>query len=194
MAQDDRPITDFLRILATGKREGLDGLVEILYSTLWRMCRSHLRNLPVGSLTPTALLNELYIDLANRFPELANRKQFFAYAHRAIEHVAVSSLRKDKAKKRGGGLHRVDLEEVDLPDEREGSEMVEVFEVLSRIEEQDPQLAEIIKLRVFDGISEREAAEILGISRKRLQKQWVTARSLLTHLLGAEKEARNGTF
>jgi len=193
MTEDSRPITGLLRTLAEGKREGLDGLVEILYTTLWRMCRSHLRKLPAGSLTPTALLNELYIDLADRFPDLANRNQFFAYAHKAIEHLAVSSLRKGDAKKRGGGLRRVDLEKVDLADEREGPEMIEVFEVLARVEAQDPQLAEIIKLRVFDGRSERESAELLGISRKRLQTQWAAARSLLAHLLGVDRRRTDGT-
>jgi RNA polymerase sigma factor (TIGR02999 family) len=193
MPPDDRPITDFLRILAQGNREGLDGLVEILYTTLWRMCRSHLRKLPAGPLTATALLHELYIDLAGRFPDLANRKKFFAYAHVAIRHLALSSLREEEAKKRGGDLKRVDLEDIDLPDVREGPELVEVFEVLARVEAQDPQVAEIIKLRFFDGRSERETAELLGISRKRLQTQWISARNLLAHLLTADKRRTNGT-
>lgn len=193
MAQDSRPITDLLRVLAEGKREGLDQLVELLYTTLWRMCRSRLRKLPAGALTPTALLNELYIDLSGRFPDLANRQKFFAYAHAAIRHLALDSLREGEAKKRGGGLQRVDLEEIDLPDEREGPEIVEAFEVLARVEAQDPDLAEIIKLRVFDGRSERETAELLGISRKKLQKQWITARSLLAHLMGQRRRTKDGT-
>jgi RNA polymerase sigma factor (TIGR02999 family) len=189
MVQDTRPITDLLRVLAEGKREGLDQLIELLYKTLWRMCRSHLRRLPAGALTPTALLNELYIDLSDRFPDLANRRKFFAYAHVAIRHLALDLLRESDAKKRGGGLRRVDLEEIDLPDAREGPEIVEVFEVLARVEAQDPDLAELIKLRVFDGRSERETAELLGVSRKKLQKQWITARSLLVSLLGLNRRA-----
>jgi len=193
MAQDDRPITDLLRVLGEGKREGLDQLVELLYTTLWRMCRSHLRKLPAGALSPTALLNELYIDLSDRFPDLANRQTFFAYAHAAIHHLALDSLREGEAKKRGGGLQRVDLEAIDLPDEREGPEIIEVFEVLARVEAQDPDLAELIKLRVFDGRSERETAELLGISRKKLQKQWITARSLLVHLLDPHRGKKDET-
>lgn len=194
MADDARPITEMLRLLGQGNREGLDQLVELLYTTLWRMCRSHLGKLPAGALSPTALLNELYIDLARRYPDLTNRGQFFAYAHKAIRHLAVSSLRKDEAKKRGGEFQRVPLEGLDLPDERTGLEMVEVFEVLARVEAQDPQLAEIIKLRVFDGRSERETAEILEISRKRLQTQWAAARGLLAHLLGVDRRKTDGTL
>jgi len=187
MAEDPRPITDLLRRLGQGDREGLDELVGLLYTTLRRMCRSHLGRLPAGLLTPTALLHELYLDLADRFPDLPNRQKFFAYAHRAIEHLAVSSLRKSKAKKRGGDQRQVSLEGVDLPDLRDGPEIVMVFEVLARVEEQDPELAEIVKLRVFDRLSERATAEELGISRKTVQKQWIAARSLLVHLLGADR-------
>src|ERR1700689_80244 len=92
MADDARPITDLLRRLGQGDRGALDQLVELLYTTLWRMCRSRLGRLPPGSLTATALLNELYIDLAGRFPDLANRRQFFAYAHEAIAGLSHPSI------------------------------------------------------------------------------------------------------
>jgi RNA polymerase sigma factor (TIGR02999 family) len=194
MAEDARPITDLLHLLGQGDREGLDELVGLLYTTLRRMCQAHLRRLPAGMLTPTALLHELYLDLADRFPDLANRQKFFAYTHMAIEHLAVSSLRKEEALKRGGGSRRVALEDVELRDEREGPELVMIFEVLARVEAQDPELAEIVKLLVFDGLSERATAAELGISRKRVRKQWTAARSLLVHLLGIEGGTKHGAL
>lgn len=198
MGEDARPITDLLHRLAQGDREGLDELVSLLYTTLRGMCQSHLGRLPAGLLTPTALLHELYLDLARRFPDLANRQKFFAYAHAAIEHLAVSALRKEGAAKRGGGRKRIPVEAVQVRDERddlEGAEaVVLVFEVLARVEEQDPELAAVVKLRVFDGLSERATAEKLGISRKRVQRQWTTARSLLAHLLGVEGRLKRGAL
>jgi RNA polymerase sigma factor (TIGR02999 family) len=195
MAEDARPITDLLRRLGQGDRQGLDELVGLLYATLLRMCKSRLSKLPKGSLTPTALLNELYIDLSDRFPDLGSRGKFFAYANKAIKHLAIGSLRKDDAQKRGGDREHVPIEQAaGLSDDREGPEIVEVFEVLARIEAQDPELAEIVKLRVFDGISERATAEELGITRKRVQKQWATARSLLAHLLGANRRKNDGAL
>jgi RNA polymerase sigma factor (TIGR02999 family) len=195
MGEDARPITDLLHRLAQGDREGLDELVSLLYTTLRGMCQSHLGKLPAGVLTPTVLLHELYLDLARRFPDLANRQKFFAYAHAAIEHLAVSALRKEGAAKRGGGSKRVPVEEVEVRDEREGAEAVMlVFEVLARVEAQDPELAAVVKLRVFDGMSERATAEELGISRKKVQRQWTTARSLLAHLLGVEGRTKRGAL
>jgi RNA polymerase sigma factor (TIGR02999 family) len=193
MADDDRRITGLLHLLSEGNREGLDQLFEVLHTTLYRMCERRLGKLPArDSFTPTALLHELYLDLAERYPEMDNRHQFFGYAYKAIRSVAVSHLRKEKAQIRGGHLRQIELEEVDLPDEREGTELVEAFEVLARVEAQDPKLAEIIRLRVFDGRSERETAELLGISRAQLRKQWEVARRLLAHLLGVDGRTKDG--
>lgn len=195
MADDGRPITDLLRRLGQGDREGLDALVGLVYTTLLRMCESRLKKLPAGSLTPAALLNELYLDLADRFPVLGGRGQFFAYANRAIEHLAIDTFRRDGAQKRGGDRERVPIEKVDLPDEREGPEdLLLFFEVMARVEAQDPELATIVKLRVFDRLSERATAEELGITRKRVQKQWATARSLLAHLLSARRRTGDGSL
>ncbi len=188
MADDDRRITGLLHLLSEGNREGLDQLFEVLHTTLYRMCERRLGKLPArDSFTPTALLHELYLDLAERYPEMDNRHQFFGYTYKAIQSVAVSHIRKVRAQVRGGHLQQVDLEGVDVPDEREGPEIVVVFEVLARVEAQDPKLAEIIRLRVFDGRSERETAELLGISRRQLRSQWEIARRLLAHLLGVSE-------
>jgi RNA polymerase sigma factor (TIGR02999 family) len=195
MGEDARPITDLLHRLAQGDREGLDELVGLLYTTLRGMCQSHLKKLPAGSLTPTALLHELYLDLAGRFPDLANRQKFFAYAHTAIKHLAVSALRKERAVIHGGGSSRVAPEDVELRDKGEGPEaLMLVFEVMAGVEAQDPELAEVVKLRVFDGLSERATAEELGISRKKVQRQWTAARSLLAHLLGVEGRLKRGAL
>lgn len=188
MTTEARPITNCLRLVSEGKREGLDQLIEILYTTLWRMCRRHLGWAPVGSLTPTALLHELYLDLHKRSPDLENREEFFGYAHVAVKHLAIGLARKMRARKRGGEFQQVDLDEIDLPDDREGPEIVEVFEVLARVAKQDPKIAQIIRLRVFDGHSERETAKLLGISRGSLQKQWEIGRRLLGHLLAPERK------
>ncbi|MFY9824903.1 MAG: sigma-70 family RNA polymerase sigma factor [Thermoanaerobaculia bacterium] len=188
MANRDRSITQLLHLMSEGNREGIDQLFEVLHTTLYRMCKRRLGKLPGrDSFTPTALLHELYLDLAERYPEIDNRHQFFGYAYKAIQSVAVSHIRREKAQIRGGHLRQIELEGVDVPDEREGTEIVEVFEILARVEAQDPKLAEIIRLRVFDGRSERESAELLGISRRQLRSQWEIGRRLLAHLLGTDR-------
>jgi RNA polymerase sigma factor (TIGR02999 family) len=192
MAEDDRPITEMLRLLGQGDREGLDRLVELLYTTLLRMCRGHLGRLPRGSLTTTDLLEELYLYLAKRSPDLANRGKFFAYAHEAMKHLALDSLRRERAKKRGGHLKPVPLDGVELADERPDQGLVEIFEVLERVEAQDPRFAEMIKLRIFDGLSDRKAAEELQMSRYEYKKEWNLALRLVTHLLGIDRRKTDG--
>jgi len=194
MDEDDRPITALLSRLGQGDREGLDQLMELVKTTLLGMCRSRLRRLPQGALTPTALLTELYIDLAGRLPDLANRSKFFAYAHEAIKHLALDLRRKERAKKRGGHLKQVPLDDLELADERPDQGLVEIFEVLERVEEQDPRFAAMIKLRIFDGLSERKAAEELQMSRYELRREWTTALRLLTHLLGRDQRKSDGAL
>lgn len=195
MADEDRPITDSLRLLGEGRREGLDQLFELLHATLRRMCAYRLGRLPArDSFTPTVLLHELYLDLEGRYPHFGNRHQFFAYAHNAIQHVAVNHLRRQRAEKRGGKVGHTDLDEVEIPDDRERAELalIDVFEVLARVEAQDPHLAEIIRLRIFDEHSEREVAKLLGITRRELRKHWEIARRLLAHLLGVDRREKDG--
>lgn len=194
MGEDDRPITAMLHLLGKGNREGLDQLMELVKTTLLNMCRSRLGKLPQGALTPTALLTELYLDLAKGTPDLANRGKFFGYAHEAIKHLALDSLRWDEAKKRGGHLKRVPLDGLELPDKRPDQEMVEIFEVLERVEVQDPRFAAMIKLRIFDGLSERKAAEELQMSRYEFKKEWTIALRLLTHLLGLDRRKTDGAL
>jgi len=194
MAEDDRPITEMLRLLGQGDREGLDRLVELLHTTLLHMCRAHLGRLPRGSLTTTELLDELYLYLAKRSPDLASRGKFFAYAHETIKHLAMDSRRRERAKKRGGHLKRVSLDSVEIPDERLDQELVEIFEVLERVEAEDPRLAEMIRLRIFDGLSERKAAEELQMSRYEFKKEWNIALRLLIHLLGLDRRKTDGAL
>lgn len=195
MVDDDRPITEMLRRLGEGDREGLDQLMELLRTTLLRRCRLQVGRVPGGALTGTELLDEIYLYLARRFPrlpKLANRGNFFAYTHKVMKHLAMDARRKERAQKRGGHLRRVPLEDVDLADERPDQEWVEIFEVLARVEAEDPEVAEIIKLRVFDGLSGRATAKELGISRERAHSQWIVAQSLLGHLLGANERISDG--
>jgi RNA polymerase sigma factor (TIGR02999 family) len=196
MADNDRPITELLHLLGQGDRRGLDRLMEVLRTTLLRRCRRQVGKVPGGALTGTELLDELYLYLARRFsnlPKLANRDSFFAYAHEAMKHLAMDARRKERAKKRGGHMRGVPIEDLrdDIPDERPDQEWVEIFEVLARVEAQDPEVAEMAKLRVFDGLSGRAAAAELGISREKAQRQWVAARSLLVHLLGVDRETED---
>jgi RNA polymerase sigma factor (sigma-70 family) len=195
MTEEKPSITDSLRLLGEGRPEGLDQVFEVLYGTLKRMCAYRLSRLPArDSFTPTVLLHELYLDLVGRDPEFGNRHQFFGYAHQAIKHIAISHIRRVRAPIRGGNVRHTDLEGVDIHDGRERAELalVEFFEVLARVEAQDPDFAEIIRLRIFDEHSERETAELLGISRRELRKQWVIGCRLLAHLLGVDRSKKDG--
>jgi RNA polymerase sigma factor (TIGR02999 family) len=96
-----------------------------------------------------------------------------------MRRILVESARRKGRNKHGGEVQRVELSESDLattiPDER----LLVIDEALSLLAEEDPQAAELVKLRFFAGFSITEAAEILGVSRSNAYAQWAYARAWL---------------
>jgi RNA polymerase sigma factor (TIGR02999 family) len=133
------------------------------------------------TLQPTALVHEAYLRLAGgeglRFE---NRAHFFGAAATAIRRVLVEHARRRGRAKRGGGMPRVGLEELPdtsgtLPDET----LVAVDEVLARLAEFAPELARIVELRFFAGMTIPETARLLGVSETTIQRDWRVARAWL---------------
>lgn len=116
-----------------------------------------------------------------------NRAPFFAFAARLMRRVLVEHARSAHALKRGGGAgERVDLELADLPDGRQTIGALELDDILSRLEAQDPFLVQLIELRFFSGLTEVEAAKALGVPRTRVQREWSAGRRLLATMLRGE--------
>ena len=83
------------------------------------------------------------------------------------------------APKHGGELNRVELGESDLATTTPDDRLLAIDEALDRLSADDPQAAELVKLRFFAGFSLTEAAEILGMSRTSAYEQWAYARAWL---------------
>jgi len=109
-----------------------------------------------------------------------SRGHFFAAAAEAMRRILVESARRKQTLKRGGGEKRVDLELVDsLVIDDETLDLVALDEALTRLAQQQPVKAELVKLRFFAGLTMREAAEALGISLATAERHWTFARTWL---------------
>ena len=184
--KDDSPITEFLDAWSHGDPQALDDLVALLYTELREMSRRVLRGeRHAETLNPTALVHEVYMRLAQlKKVSWENRKPFFAFAATLMHRVLVEHARARKADKRSG--ERVDLELVDLPDTRETIDTLELEDVLSHLEKQDPFLYKIIELKFFSGLTENDIAEVLEVSRTSVQREWRVGKLLLAKLLRGE--------
>jgi RNA polymerase sigma factor (TIGR02999 family) len=171
-------ITVWLARLRDGSPEALDHLVPLLYDDLRRLARQRLRSeRPDHTLDTAALVNEAYLRLVDqRRISADDRSEFFAAASRTMRRVLVDYARGRQRDKRGGGVAALPLDEIEsTPLEpflspREAEETVALDEALSRLEAVQPRAARVVELRFFGGLTLDEAAALLGVSSKTVQR------------------------
>jgi RNA polymerase sigma factor (TIGR02999 family) len=110
-----------------------------------------------------------------------NRAHFFAAAAGAMRRILIENARRKRAARHGGGQHRVDIQAVEIACPTKEDELLAVDEVLERFALEDPQKAELVKLRYFVGVTLEEAAGILDISVPTAKRWWTFARAWLFH-------------
>src|SRR5262249_40345029 len=135
---------------------------------------------PQGSPLPTTGEDE-----PRRSPEFANRRHFFAAAAVAMRRILVENARRKQSQKRGGGLVRHDLDEIELALPQTREDLVALEDALHKLATADAQAAEIVQLRFFAGFSLLDAAEILGVSPRTAHRLWSYARAFLHRELNA---------
>lgn len=172
---------------ASGEPEKLLGL---LYDELRRLARSRLREGGANaSIQATELVHEAYLRLLGPQGRDAKswngRGHFFGAAAKAMRQILVDRARARGALKRGGDRVRLDLDWASIELDRVPPEIVELDAALERLAAADPLKAELVSLRFFAGLSQREAAAALGISMTTADRHWAFARAwLLTAMDG----------
>ena len=178
-------ITTILINIREGRAGATEELIPIVYNDLRRLAAYYLRNEPAGqTLQPTAMINELYLRLFAVEPlHWQNRAHFFAVAAQQLRRILVDHARAVRAQKRGGGQLHVSLSNIGTTASQTDEDILAVHEALEALEKLDRRAAQVVELRFFGGLQEREAAEVLGISVASLKRDWEFARAwLLTQL------------
>jgi RNA polymerase sigma factor (TIGR02999 family) len=185
MGSDDRLVTDLLLAWRQGDDGALSRLTPLVYDHLHRLAHHYIAGeRPGHTLQATALVNEAYLRLVdcNRI-EWHNRAQFFAVAAQLMRRILVDFARARGNQKRGGELHRTCLDEALVVSDRPDPNLVALDEALNALSAIDPRKAQVVELRFFGGLEEREIAEVLKVSVDTVQRDWKTARVwLYNHL------------
>ena len=173
-------VTRILNAIEGGDARAAHELLPLVYEELRMLAAQRLSHEPPGqTLQATALVHEAYIRLVGDEPRTwENRGHFFAAAAEAMRRILVDSARRKKSQMRGGGRQRLGLDDLDVPisiSERP-EDLVRLDDALSRLAQQDPEVAEIVKLRYFGGLTLEQAAEVKGISRRTAGRYWGYAR------------------
>ena len=173
-------VTLILEAIEQGDRHAPEQLLPLVYEELRRLAAHKMANEAAGqTLQPTALVHEAWLRLVGEDHPWENRRHFFSAAAEAMRRILIDRARRRHRIKRGGGLHRTTLNELDLAITEDDQTLLLVNEALEKLNQVDSVGAELIRLRFFAGLTNVEAAELLGLAERTAKRTWAYARAWL---------------
>lgn len=177
-------ITAIIKKLDAGDESARDELFTAAFHELRGMARSRMRNERVDhTLQATAVVNQAFIHLRNQ--KFANRKHFFHACGRTMRQLVIDYARRRSAKKRGGDWNRIELG-VDIPGTAIHEDLVALNDVIELLAKQYPRKAKVVDLHHFAGLTVAETANLLGIAKTSVDKDWKFAKAWLRAKLAPE--------
>jgi RNA polymerase sigma factor (TIGR02999 family) len=193
-------VTRILSAIQHGDGEAPAQLLPLVYQELRELAAQRFRHEKPGhSIQPTALVHEAYLRLVDQDQpqQFDGRGHFFAAAAEAMRRILVERARRRQRVRHGGGRQRVDLDHLDaaqLTVEQDNADelglaeqLLALDEALVRLAASEPQVADVVKLRYFAGLTADQAADALGISVRTVNRHWAYARAWLYQQLGEQQ-------
>src|SRR5215470_17600422 len=181
-------VTQILSAIERGDPRAAGELLPLVYDELRQLAAARLAaESPGQTLQPTALVHEAYLRLVGD-QHFDGRGHFFAAAAEAMRRVLVENARRKKLPKHGGGRRRIELDAAHRILES-SDDLLLLDDALGRLIAEDATAVEIVKLRLFAGLSVEEAADALGLARATAYRHWTFARAWLRCDLAGEPPA-----
>ncbi len=180
---DDQANDDITRVLESLDQSGgaSERLLPLVYEELRRLATVRMAKETAGqTLQPTALVHEAWLRLTHGNAKVwRSRGHFFGAAALAMRRILIEGARRKLSAKRGSGVEHVNIEDVEvvdcLPDER----ILLIDEALARLEATDPELARVVTLKFYAGLTNVEVAEIMDVTERTVQNKWTFAKAWL---------------
>ncbi len=182
-------ITHLLSQIQQGDPSAAAEILPLVYEELRKLAALRLAQENAGqTLQATALVHEAYLRLVGveKAQHWDSRGHFFAAAAEAMRRILVESARQKARLKHGGNLERQELEVGLIPLAVPSEELLAIHEALDNLEAENPQAAELVKLRYFAGFTIPETADLLGISPRKANQIWSYARAWLAAAIADE--------
>ncbi|OFV90909.1 MAG: hypothetical protein A3G76_13380 [Acidobacteria bacterium RIFCSPLOWO2_12_FULL_65_11] len=181
-------VASLVESASRGDEQALATLMPLVYDELRRLAARHLRReRPGQTLQATALVHDVYIRLLqDSHLSWQNRAHFFGIAARSMRQILIERARSKKAAKRGGDPIRVTLDPGLIAAQAQSLDLEVLDDALTRLAKLDGELARVVELRFFGGLSIEEAAEALGISTATVKRRWTVAKAWLVRECGTE--------
>jgi RNA polymerase sigma factor (TIGR02999 family) len=179
-------VTRILSAIEQGDAHAAEQLLPLVYDELRKLAAAKLaQEKPGQTLQATALVHEAYLRLVDteQAQQFSCRGHFFAAAAEAMRRILVNRAHEKRCLKRGGGWKRIDLDGLAVVDDASDEDLIAIDEALSRLAQESPPCAELVKLRFFAGLTLDEAAVSLGLARRTADRYWAYARARLYEML-----------
>ena len=186
MTPSPNSISQLLVQWRDGDETALDRLMPLVYDEMRRMAHRYMRLERVGQTFQTSdLLNDAYLRLVDhKGMRWQNRAHFYAVAAQAMRRILVDRYRIRNEKKRKVDL--VDLDQAALVSQKRSTDLVALDEALCELERIDPRKGQIVVMKFFGGMKDKETAEALEISTATVSREWNTARAWLLKALNSK--------
>ncbi|MCK6445787.1 MAG: ECF-type sigma factor [Planctomycetes bacterium] len=182
--------TLLLRRLEAGDASAHEPLLQMLYRELHKLAEQSMRAERANhTLQATALVHEVWLRLVgDESRAWRDRSHFLCSAAQAMRRVLVDHARRKRAEKRGAGQERVTLDDALASYEERALDVLALDQALEKLATKDQELARIVELRFFAGLTTEETGKALGLSVRQVEGAWVAARAWLHRELKAYRE------
>jgi RNA polymerase sigma factor (TIGR02999 family) len=174
--------TQILSQIENGNPSEAGRLLPLVYAELRKLAATRLKHESPGqTLQGTALVHEVYLRLVDvqKVQRWNSRGHFFAAAAEAMRRILIDHARTKQSLRRGGGMRRIPLSGIAFPQDHNIVELDAINESLDALEQDFPQIASVVKLKFFCGLTIEEIAEALNISVSTVKRNWTYARARL---------------
>lgn len=171
-------ITQILNDWNNGNEDAKERLIPFVYEELKRQARILMRHERADhTLQPTALVHEAFLKITEQTGiEWKNRNHFYGIASRLMRQILVQHARQYSAQKRGNTLIHFSIDDLQIPLEDRAGSIIKLDDALEKLAELNEQQAQIVEMRFFGGLTNKEIAESVGISERTVIRIWQTIR------------------
>jgi RNA polymerase sigma factor (TIGR02999 family) len=189
-------VTQIMSDMERGNSGAAHKLLPLVYNELRQLAAARLaQETPGQTLQATALVHDAYLRLIGPIDSESkhwdNRGHFFAAAAEAMRRILVEQARRKSRLKRGGARKRIDLDSACAVSEAPSIDLLALDEALSKLATNQPDKAELVKLRFFAGLTMPEAAAAMGISLATAERYWTFARNWLYAQMAEDRSHSN---
>jgi RNA polymerase sigma factor (TIGR02999 family) len=174
-------VTRLLNAVGQGDPKAAEELLPLVYEELRRLAAAKMAQQPSGqTLQATALVHEAWLRLGdNSNRQYASRRHFYSAAAQAMRHLLIERARRKLRERHGGVLQRVDVDDVEIAAPADDERLLQINTALEELALLAPEKAEVVKLRFFVGLDEKEIAGLLNLSPRTVERYWSYAKAWL---------------